>query len=135
MKAWDVCALDAAARAPAVLSSSPAARVVVLQLQAGESLRDHEVHECAWLVVVTGVIAVKSPGAPTAEGGPGMLFEFAPQERREVFAVSGTRLLLFLAPWPGDGHPGALSHNQRSDARARAAARLRERTTHQPGAA
>ncbi len=109
--------------------------MVALQLLAGQSLLDHEVHERAWLVVVTGEIAVKSPGAATAEGGPGTVFEFAPQERREVFAVSGSRLLLFLAPWPGDGHPGALTHAQRSHARARAAAHERGRSGHESDAA
>jgi hypothetical protein len=32
---------------------------------------------------------------------------FDPHERREVRATSDARLLLVLAPWPGDGHPGA----------------------------
>jgi hypothetical protein len=135
MKTWDVRALDVAPRAPTVLSSSAAARVVALELPTGQSLQDHEVHERAWLLVVSGEVAVKSPGSPTAEGGPGALFEFAPQERREVFAASAARLLLFLAPWPGDGHPGALSHAQRSHARARAAAHERERTGHESDAA
>jgi hypothetical protein len=135
MKTWDVRALEAASRAPRVLSSTPAARVVVLQLLAGQSLHDHEVHERAWLVVVTGEIAVKSPGDPTAEGGPGTVFEFAPQERREIFAACAARLLLFLAPWPGDGHPGALSDAQRIHARARAAAHERERIAHESGGA
>jgi hypothetical protein len=104
-------------------------------MAAGQSLQDHEVHEHAWLLVVTGEIAVKSPGAATAEGGPGALFEFAPQERREVFAACDARLLLFLAPWPGDGHPGALTNAQRNHARARAAAHERERSVHESNAA
>ncbi|MEA2159782.1 MAG: hypothetical protein QOD66_2162 [Solirubrobacteraceae bacterium] len=131
MKSWDVRGLDAVPRAPRILSSSPAARVVVLQLLAGEALHDHEVHERAWLLVVTGEVAVKSGGGATVEGGQGTLFEFAPQERREVVAVSGARLLLMLAPWPGEGHPGALSHTQRTHARAHAAERA-ERSSPTP---
>jgi hypothetical protein len=104
-------------------------------MAAGQSLQDHEVHERAWLLVVTGEIAVKCPGTATAEGGPGALFEFAPQERREIFAACAARLLLFLAPWPGDGHPGALSDAQRIHARARAAAHERERVAHESGGA
>jgi hypothetical protein len=30
-----------------------------------------------------------------------------PRERHEVRATTDSRLLLLLAPWPGDGHPGA----------------------------
>ena len=30
--------------------------------------------------------------------------QFAPGERREVRSESGARLLLVLAPWPGEGH-------------------------------
>jgi hypothetical protein len=32
---------------------------------------------------------------------------FDPRERHTVTARTDTRLLLVLAPWPGDGHPGA----------------------------
>ena len=32
---------------------------------------------------------------------------FDPKERHEVRAVTDARLLLVLAPWPGEGHPGA----------------------------
>ena len=40
-------------------------------------------------------------------GGPGLAAVFDPAERHAVRAVSDARLLLVLAPWPGDGHPGA----------------------------
>jgi hypothetical protein len=43
----------------------------------------------------------------TVSAGPGALFVFAPKERHEVRATSDARLLLVLAPWPGDGHPGS----------------------------
>jgi hypothetical protein len=41
------------------------------------------------------------------KGGPGLAAVFAPRERHSVRATSDARLLLILAPWPGDGHPGA----------------------------
>ena len=40
-------------------------------------------------------------------GGPGFAAIFDPKERHEVRAAQDARLLLILAPWPGDGHPGA----------------------------
>jgi len=55
---------------------------------------------------VDGEVEVSADGA-TATGGPGSLFVFAARERHEVRARSDARLLLVLAPWPGDGHPGA----------------------------
>jgi quercetin dioxygenase-like cupin family protein len=78
----------------------------VLHLPAGESLQDHQVHERAHLVVVEGEVDVVRDGE-TVTGGPGLLAVFDPGERHEVRARSAARLLLVLAPWPGDGHPGA----------------------------
>ena len=40
-------------------------------------------------------------------GGPGFAAVFDPGERHAVRARADARLLLVLAPWPGDGHPGA----------------------------
>src|SRR5205807_9725877 len=57
-----------------------------------------------WLLVVDGEIEIVDGGDPVA-AGPGFLAIFDPNERREVRARSDARLLLTLAPWPGDGHP------------------------------
>jgi quercetin dioxygenase-like cupin family protein len=124
MKAWDIGALEADPHTPRILSSGNAARVVMLTLAAGESLQDHEVHERAWLMVVAGQIQVTAGPEGPVQGDPGMLFEFAPQERHEVLGRSDARLLLLLAPWPGDGHPGAMTLEQKSHARADAADHL-----------
>jgi len=40
-------------------------------------------------------------------GGTGLAAVFDPKERHTVRAATDARLLLVLAPWPGDGHPGA----------------------------
>jgi quercetin dioxygenase-like cupin family protein len=87
-------------------SSRGEARTVVLQLPAGEALDDHQVHERAHLVVIDGEVDVVQ-GVQTISGGPGLLAVFDPGERHEVRARSDARLLLVLAPWPGQGHPGA----------------------------
>jgi hypothetical protein len=47
---WDLKALDLKPRLPEILSSGDSARAIVLDLAAGESLADHEVHERARLV-------------------------------------------------------------------------------------
>jgi quercetin dioxygenase-like cupin family protein len=104
---WDLRSLSVESREPVILSSTRGeARTVVLHLAAGEALRDHQVHERAHLVVIDGEVEI-AQGEEAISGGPGLLAVFDPAERHEVRARSDARLLLVLAPWPGEGHPGA----------------------------
>jgi redox-sensitive bicupin YhaK (pirin superfamily) len=103
MRTWKITELDIEPRSPKVLDSEAEGRAIVIELPAGERLSEHQVHERAWLVVVSGAIDVD--GAELASGGPGLLAEFDPNERREVRATEDSRLLLLLSPWPGEGHP------------------------------
>ncbi len=123
MKSWDLATLDLKPRLPEILSSSDAARVIVLDLAAGESLSEHEVHERAWLVVLRGTIEATTSAGEHTSGGAGLLIEFAPVERHEVTASSDARILLLLAPWPGAGHPGAMTMREKLYARRHAAKR------------
>ncbi|HEX5309039.1 MAG TPA: cupin domain-containing protein [Solirubrobacteraceae bacterium] len=125
MNTWELKTLDLKPRLPEILSSSDAARLIALDLAAGESLSDHEVHERAWVIVIEGEIEVSTTAGERASGGPGLLIEFAPGERHEVSASSDVRLLLLLAPWPGSGHPGAMSIREKLYARRHAAKRQR----------
>lgn len=107
MEHWDLRSLDVQPRRPLILHSSRGeARSIAIQLAAGEQLKEHQVHERAYLVVVDGRIEVRR-GDDAVVGGPGFMAVFDPAERHEVRARVDTRLLLLLAPWPGDGHPGA----------------------------
>ena len=123
MKTWDIRGLDVEAHKPEIVSSTDAARVIALNLPAGERLQEHEVHERAWLLVVEGELEIVAGGGERARGGPGFLAEFDPKEPHEVTATADARLLLFLAPWPGDGHPGAMSLDDKARARERASER------------
>ena len=106
-KHWDLRSLTVEPHHPVILHSARGqARSVALHLPAGELLQDHQVHERAHLFVVDGEVEVQR-GAETVTGGPGFFAVFDPGERHEVRAKDDTRLLLVLAPWPGDGHPGA----------------------------
>ena len=96
MNSWELGALDLKPRLPEILSSNDAARAIVLDLEAGESLSEHEVHERAWLVVLGGEIEVATVAGDRASGGAGLLVEFAPGERHEVVASVKARLLLLL---------------------------------------
>jgi quercetin dioxygenase-like cupin family protein len=104
MKRWDLHSVGVDPHHPEVLHSEGEGRTILIALPAGESLQDHQVHERAWLVVVDGEIEVDGDG-DSVTGGPGFLAVFDPNERHEVRARSDARLLLLLAPWPGDGHP------------------------------
>jgi quercetin dioxygenase-like cupin family protein len=106
---------------PQILASAEDARMVLLQLPADEELQEHEVHERARIVVVAGEVDVTTSTGETTSAGAGHLLEFAPGERRAVAARSDARLLLILTPWPGDGHPGAMTLDQKAEARQRAA--------------
>ena len=121
MKSWQVNDLETEPRKPEIISSSDDSRAIVLHLEEGERLPDHVVHERAWVVVVHGEIEIEAEGGETAAGGPGLLVEFDPRERHQVLARTEARFVLLLTPWPGDGHPGALTLEEKAEVRARAA--------------
>jgi quercetin dioxygenase-like cupin family protein len=107
MRSWDLSTVDVQPHAPEVIGSAAEGRAIVIQLPAGERLQEHQVHERAWLLVIGGKVEIAGSGGETIDGGPGLLAEFDPNERREVRAAEDSRLLLFLSPWPGVGHPSA----------------------------
>ena len=71
MQIWNVLAADATGKTdPRVLFSTPEARMVMIDLAAGERLGDHEVHERAIIQVARGTIELTcSQGATTCCGG------------------------------------------------------------------
>jgi quercetin dioxygenase-like cupin family protein len=107
MQHWNVKALTApdGSRSPQVLHSQHGeSRVVGIHLQAGQELGDHQVKEAALLVIVDGQVRVES-GDESVDATAGMVFRFEPDERHAVSADGGdARILLVLAPWPGEGH-------------------------------
>ena len=104
MDSWDTSTLGVEPHRPQVLRSDGEARLVAINLPAGEALDDHQVHERAYVVVVDGEVEIDHAGG-TEKGGTGFVAHFDPNERHEVRATTDTRLVLFLAPWPGEGHP------------------------------
>jgi quercetin dioxygenase-like cupin family protein len=106
MQSWDLreIEVEGGSRSPVVLESKvDAARAVLIVLEAGQELGDHQVKEHAFLQVVDGSARVEAAGQ-TVEAQPGTLFAFEPDEQHAVSTESGARLLLLLAPWPGEGH-------------------------------
>ena len=102
---WDLLDLDApeGTRDPIVLHSDDGARAVLIVLSPGQSLGEHQVKENAWIAVLEGEIEISAAGDPAAAGA-GTLVRFEPDERHALRSEHGARVLLLLAPWPGDGH-------------------------------
>jgi quercetin dioxygenase-like cupin family protein len=90
-------------RSPVVLRSDESARAVLIVLEPGQQLGDHQVKERALVSVIDGAVRVES-GGQTVEGKEGAFFSFDADERRSISTDSGARILLVLAPWPGEGH-------------------------------
>ena len=103
MDFWQLNEEELEPHAPRVLHSEEgASRVILLGLPAGELLQEHEVREHALLFLLEGALAV-SAGDSQADVRAPALLRFDPSERHEVRATADARLVLSLAPWPGDG--------------------------------
>jgi quercetin dioxygenase-like cupin family protein len=106
VQSWDLKGIETpgGSRSPVVLHSEPPGRAVLIGLDPGQELGDHQVKEHAWLLVVHGSVEVGA-GDEVVAAEAGSLFHFQPDERHAVAALEdGARLLLVLAPWPGEGH-------------------------------
>jgi quercetin dioxygenase-like cupin family protein len=90
-------------RSPVVLKSEDEARAVLIGLDPGQELGDHQVKEHAWLLVVDGAVRIGA-GGEDVEAKAGTLAHFDPDERHSVSSADGAKILLLLAPWPGPGH-------------------------------
>lgn len=105
MQHWDLLTVDAphGTRDAHVVYEDEGARAVLVVLQPGQALGEHQVKENAWISVVEGTVQVAA-GAETVELGQGGLLRFEPTERHSVSSDTGARILMLLAPWPGLGH-------------------------------
>lgn len=104
MRVWQLREIEMprGTRDPVVLDSGDS-RAVLIGLEPGQELGEHQVRERAWVVVVEGDVDVEAAGE-TMTASAGTLLQFDPTERRTVRSNGGARLLILLAPWPGPGH-------------------------------
>ncbi len=82
---------------------------------------DHQVDERAWVTVLEGEVETTAGAGEAVVGDAGLVVEFATNKRHAVRADSDPRLLLLLTPWPGVGDAGALTPEQKANARTDAA--------------
>jgi len=118
MKSWVLPEIEtpAGSRSPVVLCSGDEGRAVLIALEPGQELGDHQVKESAYVVVLEGDVRIESGGESLAASA-GTLVTFEPDERRSVSSSGGARLLLLLAPWPGEGHYRAEERAQERERR------------------
>lgn len=105
MESWRLPEIETpdGTRSPVVLKSEDEARAVLIGLDPGQRLGDHQVKEHAWLLVVSGSVRIGA-GGETVDAPAGTLAHFEPDERHSVSSGDGAKVLLLLAPWPGPGH-------------------------------
>jgi len=105
VRSWRLSEIETpdGSRSPIVLHSGDEGRAVLIGLQPGQELGDHQVKEHAFLVVVEGRARIVA-GSDTLEADAGTLVAFAPDERRVDARDEGAKILLLLSPWPGEGH-------------------------------
>jgi quercetin dioxygenase-like cupin family protein len=103
---WNLAEVETpnGSRSPVVLHSQDGERrVVLLGFEPGQALDEHQVKEAALLLVLDGEVRVEAAGE-SVDARPGTLFRFDPDERHSVTSEGSSRVLLLLAPWPGEGH-------------------------------
>lgn len=105
MERWNLHEFEApdGTRDPVVLHTSGEGRAVMIRIDPGQEMREHQVKERAWVLVVDGSVEAEA-GGERVEAPPGTLVTFAPEERHALRSPDGARILLLLAPWPGEGH-------------------------------
>jgi quercetin dioxygenase-like cupin family protein len=105
VQSWNLLEIETAGgtRSPIVLHSTDEARAVLIGIDPGQELGQHQVHEHAYLLVLDGRARIEA-GNDSLDAEQGTLVRFEENERRRVSSDEGARLLLLLAPWPGAGH-------------------------------
>ena len=105
MEHWNLKEIDApnGTKDPVVLRQDGNGRAILIALNPGQALGDHQVKENAWVAVVDGQVQVQADGQ-RLDAGPGTLLRFDPDERHAIASEGGARILLLLAEFPGPGH-------------------------------
>jgi len=105
MQSWRLTEIETpgGSRSPVVLHSEDEGRAVLIGLDPGQELGLHQVKEYAYLHVIEGEVEIAA-GDERLAAAAGTLVRFEPDERHAVSSAGGARMLLFLAPWQGEGH-------------------------------
>ena len=94
MQSWNLqeIEIESGTRSPVVLFSRNEARAVLIGIDPGQEMGDHQVKEAAFLVVVDGTVEIETDAGETLRAGAGALVTFEPNERRSVGSPSGVAM-------------------------------------------
>ena len=99
MQVWRLNSESAEPHRPRALRSDEGAnRVILLALDAGQDLNEHEVREHALVFVIAGEVVLRSGAEQETVMAPALVY-LRPAERHAVHANSACRLVICLAPW------------------------------------
>src|SRR4029077_5182620 len=103
---WDLLAIEApqGTRDPVVVAQDDGARAVLIVLEPGQELGEHQVKENAWVVVLDGTVQTDSADGGQTTLSPGTLARWPRAERHTLRSEEGARMLLILTPWPAPDH-------------------------------
>src|SRR4029079_3490556 len=106
MQSWDLNAIETpdGSRSPVVLHSDNDMRAVLIGLEPGQELGEHEVKESGLLLVGQGPAEIETAAGERLSAEAGTVVRFDPSERHSVSSPDGARVLLVLAPLPAEGH-------------------------------
>ena len=105
MRSWDISTLDVPIHNPAVLDSEDEGRAIVIQLPAGGRLQEHQVHERAWLLVVSGAIEIDGAGRRRRQRRAGNAGGVRPQRAPRGPGDRGRTPAAAALPLARPGHP------------------------------
>ena len=105
MQSWDLKAIETpgGSRSPVVLHSEEPGRAVLIGLDAGQELGDHQVKEHAWLLVVDGSVAVAA-GDDSIDAPAGTLVFAEPGVKRTAFAEEDGTTVVVVGGKPGKAY-------------------------------
>ena len=105
MQSWRLPEIETpdGSRSPVVLHSSDEGRAVLIGLEPGQELGDHQVKEHAFVVVVDGTAQIESAGE-TLDARCRARSSRSTRRATRRWRARGSEDPAILAPWPGEGH-------------------------------
>lgn len=104
MKTWDLAEYHVEPQKPEVIGSTEEGRAILVNLSAGDEMKEHQVKELATVIVISGEIEISTEDGQLVSGCNGTMVVFQPSERHSVRALENSRFLLLLAPWSLEEH-------------------------------
>jgi hypothetical protein len=103
VRSWDVTAVDLRPHSPEIHAGTDETRAVVLEIPAGDGLREHQVHERAGVSVIDGEVEITTTRGEKVAAGSGLLVEFERDGRSDGRRPRGWEAVATMGAEPEDG--------------------------------